>query len=216
MNRRSRHHVDPADQYYDLDNSQELPVRMAQLITSSLNPMATSQGKKLFAHYYVKRGLKKVRATLGELSLAEYIFGFMCLINSPQTYHHDKPFMFTHLSNMKTLQAMSGCGLGPGQKRCAFSLLTEPSRGTTSIKLTSSACCQRTSSCQQLPVMSPQNTPMRPLLKCQPRLGLPGPAPHACPFHDHHVQNGYRHLHICQHCIFQKCAPFHIRETNIS
>ena len=41
-----------------------------------------------------------MRTTLADLSIPEYNFGFMSLINSAETYDHDKPFMYKHLARV--------------------------------------------------------------------------------------------------------------------
>ena len=84
----------------DLDDQDDIQARVAQLVTTSLAPLGKPHGKRLFAHYYVRRGAKRTRTSLGELSIPEYTYGFMCLINSPETFAHDKPFMLKHLSNL--------------------------------------------------------------------------------------------------------------------
>ena len=221
--RRPRHHVDGLDQYLDLDDSQELPARMAHLISSSLNPLAASQGKKLFAHFYVKRGLKKVRATLGELSLAEYNYGFMCLINSPLTYHHDKPFMFRHLSNInEDASTYEWVGVRAWSEEVCLliadgALTWDDEYKIDILHLKLSQDVKLSTTTTRRPPSDPSGEPSL-ILSPEVRAAKPGPPCRAfnagsCSFPEHHVQNGYRHLHVCQHCIYQKCALLpHSRE----
>ena len=113
--RQTYDHVSPADPFstasarsryredfahtLDLDDQDDIQARVAQLVTTSLAPLGNPHGKRLFAHYYVRRA-KRTRSSLGELSIPEYTYGFLCLINSPETFAHDKPFMLKHLSNL--------------------------------------------------------------------------------------------------------------------
>lgn len=53
------------------------------------------------------------------------------------------------------------------------------------------------------------------LYKLDPQVAAAKPAPACrqynfgmCGSHDDHVVNGYRHLHICSFCIFNKCGHY--------
>ena len=83
----------------DLDGSTELQDRVAHLISATIAPPHLA-GKKLFAHSYVRRGAKKTRTTMGDLSLAEYNLGFVRFMNSRETDPADRPFMFQHLEHL--------------------------------------------------------------------------------------------------------------------
>ena len=50
-------------------------------------------GKKMYPHSYIKRGPKKAKTTLGELTLAEYNLGFIKLINSQDVDPLDRPYI---------------------------------------------------------------------------------------------------------------------------
>ena len=72
---------------------------MAQIVSADL-ALPHLSSKKLFAHSFVRRGAKKSKTTLGELTLAEYNIGFIRLMNSRDTDVADRPYMFQHLENV--------------------------------------------------------------------------------------------------------------------
>ena len=94
------HYRDGLSQPYDSDDNEDIHSRVAYLLTHHLAPLGSSQGKKMFAHCYIRRGAKGTKTSLGELSIPEYNFGFMSLIDSPETFYHDKPPMFKHLATI--------------------------------------------------------------------------------------------------------------------
>ena len=61
---------------------------------------ATGNQKYLFPHSYIFRGEKKVKTTLGELSMPEYTWGLIQVINDPRTSVHDRPNLFYHLEKV--------------------------------------------------------------------------------------------------------------------
>ena len=85
---------------HKFEGASELHDRVAHLVSHTLAPLTSYTGKKLFAYSYVKRGFEKASTTLGDLSLAEYNFGFVKLINSSVTSPADRPYMFQHLGNI--------------------------------------------------------------------------------------------------------------------
>ena len=191
-----------------MDDQDDLHARVAHLLTSSLAPLGNPQGKRLFPHYYVKRGAKKTNTSLGELSLPEYNFGLISLTNSSDVFDHDKPFILKHLYSINEdamVYEWSGFR-GWSEEVCA-----RVAGGTLRLKLSQQceATGQRDTTAADFCDRSPnsQHIDMPP----EVRAAKPGPSCRAfnagnCPSKDHHVYMGYRRLHVCSHCILQKCT----------
>ena len=96
--RQHQHHqqLDSVDQYYNLDDSQDLPARMAHLISSALNPLANPQGKKLFAHYYVD-DFAGVHSTYMEAVAAFADFESLCSTLGLKIAPEKSTFPATHM-----------------------------------------------------------------------------------------------------------------------
>ena len=84
----------------DLEDIPGLQDSVAHLLSTTLAPLSNITGKKLYAHSFVKRGSKRARTTLGDLSLPEYNTGFIKLLNSNNVSPADRPYMFTHLAHI--------------------------------------------------------------------------------------------------------------------
>ena len=84
----------------DLEEGGDIDSTVTQLLTHTLAPLAAVSGRKIHACSFVKRGSKKTRTNLGELTLAEYNTGFIKLMNSSKVAPTDKPFMFRHLGQL--------------------------------------------------------------------------------------------------------------------
>ena len=210
---------EPPTPVYDSDDNDDLQTRVAHLLTSHLAPIGSTQGKKQFAHFYVRRGTKRVRTSLGELTIPEYNFGFMSLIDSQDTFDHDKPHMFRHLANINedaSHYEWSGvrfwseevCARIAGGKlswddeyridllRLKFS---QQSRLSTMSKDTHHNEQYRDKGIDVQTELPPEV-----------RAAKPGPPCRAfnsgtCSYSHHHVYSGYGRLHICSHCVARKC-----------
>ena len=211
-----RHHYrESAAPYYDSDDNDDIHTRVAHLLTSHLAPLGTSQGKKQFAHFYVRRGSKRSKTTLGELSVPEYNFGFMSLIDSPDTFDADKPHMFRHLANLNEdassyewpwvrFWSEEICALVAGGK-----LSWDDDYKIDLLRL-KFAQQNKLSSTKDTPYSDPKGIDFHTELSPEVRAAKPGPPCRpfntgSCSFTHHHVQNGYRRLHVCSHCVSQKC-----------
>ena len=63
---------DTANLGYDSDENDDIHTRVAHLLTSHLAPLGSAQGKKHFAYFYVRRGSKRAKTSLGDLNVPEY------------------------------------------------------------------------------------------------------------------------------------------------
>ena len=204
---------------YDSDDNDDLQTRVAHLLTSHLAPMGSAQGKKQFAHFYVRRGSKRAKTTLGELNVPEYNFGFMSLIDSADTFDHDKPHMFRHLANLNEDAAHyewpgvrfwseEVCALIAGGK-----LSWDDEYRIDLLRLKHSQQTRLSAAAKDIhhnDLFREKGIDVQTELPPEVRAAKPGPPCRAfnsgtCPFTHHHVHNGYRRLHICNHCIAQKC-----------
>ena len=179
------------------------------------------QDDSLFAHYYIRRGSKKTRTTLGELTIPEYNFGFISLMNSQDTFDHDKPFMFRHLSHVNEDAAAYAW---PDVRRWSEEVCLLVADGTYTwddeyridlLRLKLSQKNGLTNPTRESRFPDPTRDSKDSFLDLSPELKAARPAPPcraynagSCSFNDHHVANGLRQLHICSYCIAQKCVPF--------
>ena len=213
------HYREMGGQLNGLNDHEDLQARVAHLVTSSLAPLGNPQGKRLFPHFYVKRGAKRTNTSLGELSLPEFNFGFLSLMNASDVFDHDKPFMLKHLYCLNEdamVYEWSGVR-GWSEEVCAriaggtltwdddykidlLRLKLSQQRRVAAYRDSGSADHRDRAPNSQLIDM-----PM------EVRAAKPGPPCRAfnagnCPSSDHHTYMGYRRLHVCSHCILQKCT----------
>ena len=84
----------------DLEADSHLTRRVAEALHAVATPFA-GQGKNAqFPHLLVTRGPKRQKTNLGELSLPEYIWGFIQMIKSKEQGNPDVRFMMNHLENI--------------------------------------------------------------------------------------------------------------------
>ena len=213
----ARHHYrESAAPYYDSDDNEDIQTRVAHLLTSHLAPLGSAQGKKNFAHFYVRRGSKRAKTTLGELSIPEYNFGFMSMIEGPDTFDHDKPYMFKHLAN---LNEDASHYEWPGVRFWSEEVCALAAEGKLSwddeiridlLRLKFSQQNRLSQTSREAPHSDPKGIDFHTELSSEVRAAKPGPPCRPfntgnCSFSHHHVQNGYRRLHVCSHCVSQKC-----------
>ena len=211
-----RHHAaHDLSPLHEMDDQDDIPTRLAQFITTSLAPLSNPQGKKLFAHFYVKRGPRRTKTTLCELSIPEYNYGFISLINSPDTNDHDKPFMFKHLAHVNEDQwsdvrrwSEEVCSLIAGDE-----LTWDNSYRTDQLHLKLAQQNRISSKPDQTSTERPRDQHRDSGIDMHPevRSAKVGPPCKAynngeCNYSDHHTQGGFRALHVCSYCIAQKCS----------
>lgn len=82
-----------------LTDDEELQRRVSLLLATNMDPSkADRTGRRFHAHFHVTRGKKKVKATLGDLSLAEYNYGLIQMIKLHEGII--KKAMQTHLEEI--------------------------------------------------------------------------------------------------------------------
>ena len=83
---------------HETDSDVSLTRRVAEALHAAVDPLAAHTGKHPHhAHDFVTRGNKRSKTGLGELTLSEYIWGFIQLIKSKEASDHSIPYMNNHL-----------------------------------------------------------------------------------------------------------------------
>ena len=219
--RPSRSHRHPPATLQELDESADLQDRVAHIVSAALAPQHLS-GKKLFAHSFVRRGAKKIKTTLGELSHAEYNYGFIKLINSREVDPNDRPYMFQHLEHVN-----EDAVLHPFSDVRAWSeeVCMSVADGDLSWDDHYKIDRLRITMSQNGPASRTQGSDRREGTRRGTDAGAldpnsdfsseimaarPGPPCRmynngSCSYKHHHVHNGFRQLHVCSSCIYHKC-----------
>ena len=211
----------PPSTLQELDESVDLQDRVAHIVSAALAPQHLS-GKKLFAHSFVRRGAKKAKTTLGDLSLAEYNLGFIKLINSREVNPTDRPAMFQHLEYVN-----EDAVLYPFSDVRAWSeeVCVVIADGDMSWDDHYKIDLMRITMSQNGPAGRSQGGDRREGARRTTDAGAldpnsdfsadvmaarPGPPCRmfnngSCSQRHHHVYNGFRQLHVCSSCVYHKC-----------
>ena len=203
----------------DLEDIPGLQDGVAHLLSTTLAPLSNITGKKLYAHSFVKRGTRRARTTLGDLSLAEYNTGFIKLLNSNNVSPVDRPFMFTHLSHINEDASTYEWDDVRYWSEEVCALVAEGNMSWDdryNIDLMRLKFSQK----NRKPREGVDATPRDRVggdqfsieMTAEVRAAKPAPPCRAfnsgsCTSKTHHVSNGFRHLHICAFCMYHKCAP---------
>ena len=208
----------------ELDESDNLQDRVAQLVSAAFAPSHMT-GKKLYPHLYIKRGPKKARTSLGELTLAEYNLGFIKLINSQDVEPLDRPSMFQHLEHVN-----QDAIVHPFADVRAWSehVCVTIADGDLAWEDNYSIDLLRISMSQNGPVGRAQGAlggdrkdgsrkgadagALDPQADFAPEILASRPGPPcrlfnngSCSNHHHQLANGFRQLHVCSSCVYHKC-----------
>ena len=212
----------PPSTLQELDESTDLQDRVAHIVSAALAPQHLS-GKKLYAHSYVRRGAKKVKTTLGDLSLAEYNLGFIKLINSREVIPADRPHMFQHLeyvnedaishpfSDVRAWSESVCVSIADGDMswedhykidlmRITMSQNGPAGRVQGGDRREASRRGADTGALDPQADFSAEVLAARPGPPC--RMYNNG----SCSQKHHHVYNGFRQLHVCSSCVYYKCS----------
>ena len=197
----------------DMENDAALTRRVTEALHTSAAPFNAHTGKHAqFPHHLVTRGPKKLKTNLGELTLAEYSWGFLQLIKMKDQSDDSVPFMNMHLERIcedATLYTWEGirqlsediCSkIALGTLRWSDTYVIHRLQAQTSQKTPLGNDQKLTSQGRSDPHDMPDEV----------KRGKPGPPckfyqTGACTHASDHVQNGYRQLHICAYCLTNKC-----------
>ena len=205
----------------DLDESTDLQDRVAHIVSAALVPPHLS-GKRMFAHSYVRRGTKKVKTSLGELTLAEYNTGFIKLMNSREVDSLDRPQMLQHLervnedaithpfSDVRAWSEEVCLSVAEGDLRWDDHYKIDLLR----ITMSQNGPAGRTQGGDRrdAPRRAADTGALDPQSDFSPDILTARPGPPcrsfnsgSCSHRSHHVSNGFRQLHVCSSCIYHKC-----------
>ena len=205
----------------ELDESSDLQDRVAQIVSAALVPPQLS-GKKMFAHSFVRRGTKKTRTNLGDLTLAEYNLGFIRLMNSREIDPTDRPYMFHHLEQINEDAIAYPF---PDVRAWSEDMCVAIAEGDLSWDDQYTIDLARLRMSQNGPAGRSQGADRRDGSRRGGDAGAldphhdfsqevttarPGPPCRmynngSCPNKQHHVSNGFRQLHVCSSCVYHKC-----------
>ena len=200
---------------HDLEADATLTRRVAEALHAVATPFSAIQGKNAqFPHFFVTRGPKMQKTSLGELSLPEYIWGYMQMTKAKEPADQDLPFMVTHLERVaedaKTYE-------WAGVRRWSEEILTKISKGHLNWNDSYSIDRLQTKISHDKPLsqhatanFSTGRKSPAPDMSDEVRSAKPGPPCKffqlgTCTFLTDHVQNGYRQLHLCSYCLTNKC-----------
>ena len=197
----------------DLHTDEDVVDKVTRALQYSLEP---EDKGKYFAHNFITRGQKRVRATLGELSLPEYVWGFLQLIKTTSD-EKTRTAMHEHLENLVDdarqydwpnvrFWSEEVCAR-VADGRFAWESLYEIDRLQTRYSHAPSTV-QRALEKAGQDYMHITDTPLH-----KNRPAKAGPPCQAyqqgeCTERGHHVINGQRYLHVCAYCALTKAAQY--------
>lgn len=196
------------DTVLDMNEDAELQRRVSQLLCQNLNPVShASSGKRYFAYAHVVRGRKKVKTGLGELSLPEYNFGLMQMMKYNEGEVRQAIAQHLEDINEDAISYQWPDVRGWSEEVCTrinenrLNWLDSNRIEYLRLKLSqvyrgerSAVDCEGEGYAMDMEVAAAK----------------PGPPCRQynfsnCFSSDDHVVNGYRHLHVCSFCIYNKC-----------
>ena len=198
----------------DMESDPHLTRRVAEALQAAAAPLAGTTGKHaLFPHHLITRGPKKQKTTLGDLTLAEYAWGFTQLIKLKKNADDSVPYMNAHLEKIfedaivypwEVVRAWSEevCSRVALSKLRWCDMYAIDRLQTTMAQLhTSTISSHKPGSSDKGEIYS---------MSDEVRRGKPGPPCKffqngSCSHVSDHVQNGYRQLHVCTYCLSGKC-----------
>lgn len=193
-----------------LNEDDDLQRRVSQLLCQNLNPVAHSNaGKRFFAYAHVVRGRKKVKTGLGELTLAEYNFGLIQVMKG-----HDGQIRKSIGQHIEDLNEDAINYAWQDVRAWSEEVCTRIHENRLNwldetrieyLRLKMSQVFRGRGNDQDR--QDGDGYRMDPDIA----QGKPGPPCRQfnfgnCQSPDDHLVNGYRHLHICSFCIYNKCV----------
>ena len=201
----------------DPSGAEEVTRRLAQLVAA-----ATTTGKNddpHFPHAYIRRGPRRERATLGELTFPEYMYGLLKLHDAPVTPVPDRAHLRLH---MAAIAADASRYQWDGLREWSEAVIAEITFGdwvwsdAWKIEMKRVELATRVLIDVSTPLQNaaqPGNKREAPaVVDLSPQLLAARPAPPCAQFNagvckqkGDHVDGGFRRLHICSLCLSQQC-----------
>ena len=196
----------------DLEGDINIQERVAKALQAALLP--ESRGKQSHPHHFIYRGPKRDKTVLDELTMCEYLAGFLELMELRPAESEEKAFMYQHLSRiLKNARNYDW----PSVRSWSEEVCTRISEG----KLT----WQSTYEIDRMELEMAHGRRLAPgsESKSAPGSGYgydvdpsilkarPGPPCRAyqtgqCTHPGDHITNRQRSLHVCAYCIYYKCS----------
>ena len=197
---------------HDLEGDANLTRRMAVALQAAAAPFTTGIGKHAsFPHQTVNRGSKKDKTGLGELTLPEYIWGFLQILKAKDPSDPDVPYMNHHLEMLVedakefswemvrkwSEEVLSRISLG----KLTWSNTYEIDRLQTRISHDTAGQITKSDYTKSEGGYKMADHVRRAKAGPPCRLFQTG----TCSHNSDHITNGYRQLHVCAYCITNKC-----------
>ena len=195
----------------DLEDDDDLQHRVTKMLMANLaTAPKNNKGKAMYAYNHIFRGDKKVKAEMGELSIAEYNYGFKKMVAEKGSQPRDKVRMLNHLHevnqdamtydwrNVRTWSEGVCKSIEDKDYGWKDQYTIDRERQRVSQKGNADGVAQTNSTTSYK--LSPEVEKAMESPPCrQYNMG-------SCSFSGDHVMNGYRHLHICSTCIYRRCT----------
>lgn len=195
------------------------------ILASTAHHLSSGNNKPgVYPHKLVFRGPEKKRIPLNNVTLAEHLWGIMCIVKDPKTDPRIKPSLLAHLEDV----IEDACDFQwPAVRRWSeetFSLIAEnrlPNGwySTTRIQLLRVSM----SKIDNAKLYCDPETPVqrKPQFTTQQADNLKGGppctafnSPNGCTQQSGHLVGGRRMLHICSYCLVQTSTGYQHSETN--
>ena len=166
-----------------------------------------------FPHDLITRGSINEKTNIGELTLPEYLWGFIQIIKSKEGDNEDVPHMNLHLEKiMQDAKTYDWSCV----RAWSEDIFTRVSKGTLKWSDTYQIDKLQTQTSHAREIQPQTNSTMgqkitevyemsEELWKAQPGPPCKSFQTDSCKYSTDHVQNGYRHLHVCIYCLANKC-----------
>ena len=164
-----------------------------------------------FPYQLVTRGEKRVKTTMGDLTLSEYLWAFIQMIKSKGQSDPDVPFMNMHLERIieDTKKYEWGSVRMWSEEICtrvadgrvAWSNTYEIDRLQGELAHKTLLATAKTGAKEGGGYELSEE-----LRKAKPAPPCKAYQHGSCTSDGDHVQNGYRHIHVCSHCFTNKCS----------
>ena len=205
------YHSDQTTSMGDLDNDPVLARRVVEALHTVVNPYVNNQGRPaLFPHQLVTRGVKKAKTTMGDLTLPEYLWAFIQMIRAKGSTDPDVHYMNIHLERViedaktydreafRTWSEEICLRVSDGRVTWANTYEIDRLQGRMAVI---SATASKPQSNKEGVVYHLSED----LLRAKPAPLCKAYQQGSCFSSTDHVQNGYRHIHACTHCLVVKC-----------
>ena len=197
----------------ELEENEEIKSQVVRMLTANMAPVpSATRGKRYLAHTHIVRGKKKTKATLGELNESEYNWGFLQCIFHPKNSSVEKKLMVKHMEDLNE-DAMSyeWDDVREWSEEVCTQIAATDGKLTWAnaykidrLRLKMSQVSKKggrsgSDNSKEAYSMSEEMRSAKAAPPCrQFNSGN-------CQQDQDHTVNGFRHLHVCSFCIFQKC-----------